>query len=187
MALTSDQIATLQQYRDKSYVSSVLFQEHADFFSMVKGIINFPLIIISATMGILNSNFEPDSMKTPNIILNASTGLILSLISNFKLDIKTQTFHNLSVKMTRLLHGIEDRMTNDLENTTPDHIRNFINEYDSLNENNEFSLISFIKTRIQKRYKGSRTLPNSLNCETPFSGRRQSILPPVSDIVITHV
>ena len=36
--------------------------------------------------------------------------------------------------MNKLTHQIEDRLTNDLESTTADHIRSFISDYDNLNE-----------------------------------------------------
>ena len=81
--LNQNQIKQLQSYRDKSYVSSILFQKHSDSYNLMKNIINFPLIIISSVMGLINSNFEPEKLKIMNIILNCLTALILGLVNNF--------------------------------------------------------------------------------------------------------
>ena len=166
--LNQNQIKQLQSYRDKSYVSSILFQKHSDFYSLIKNIINFPLIIISSMMSIINSNFEPNELKIPNIILNCSTALLLSIINNFKCDLKAQTFHNLSLKMNRLTHSIENDLNDNMEQLTQENIETYINDYDNINEVLEFGLIQFIKNDVKKKYKIKRVLPNSLNCELSF-------------------
>jgi len=46
-------------------------------------------------MTVLNSSdFDPKTMQIPNIVLNASTSFILSLINNYKLPEKCQIFKN---------------------------------------------------------------------------------------------
>jgi len=166
--LNQNQIKQLQSYRDKSYVSSILFQKHSDFYNLMKNIINFPLIIISSVMGLINSNFEPEKLKIMNIVLNCLTALILGLLNNFKLDLKAQTFHNLSLKMNRLTHSIENDLNDNMEQLTQENIETYINDYDNINEVLEFGLIQFIKNNVKKQYKIKRVLPNSLNCELSF-------------------
>jgi hypothetical protein len=120
-------------------------------------------------MTILNSSdFDPMTMRIPNIVLNASTSLILSLINNYKLPEKCQTFRNKSIKYMHLTNQIEDSLTNDIDNINIDKIRNFINEYDAIGETLEFGYPTHIKNRVRKRFINKKTLPNTLNCVSTF-------------------
>ena len=71
--------------------------------------------------------------------------------------------------MNKLCHSIEDKLTNDLENTTTENIRQIINEYDTLNEQLDYPFIGFIKNRVKRVYMGKKALPNILNCEIAFT------------------
>ena len=144
------------------------FKNIWDFNNLMKNIINFPLIIISSVMGLINSNFEPEKIKYMNITWNCFTAFILALINNFKLDLKAQTFHNLSLKMNRLTHSIENDLNDNMEQLTQENIETYINDYDNINEILEFGLIQFIKNNVKNQYKIKRVLPNSLNCELSF-------------------
>jgi hypothetical protein len=76
----------LRQYQEKSFVSSILAEEACNYFSFIKNIINIPLIICNSAMVCINSSItDQELLKILNIMLNSSTGLILSLISNFKI------------------------------------------------------------------------------------------------------
>ena len=66
---------------------------------------------------------EQDLLKILSIILNSSTGLILSLISIFKLYEHIQQYHRLQIKFNKLCHQIDSKMTNDLDNINNDFIR----------------------------------------------------------------
>ena len=168
--ISQEQIKLLQSYRDKSYVTSVLCSQSEEFYSFIRSLINVPLILSSSVMTILNSLNEANSndMKYANIALNAATATILSLIGNFKLTEKVTNYRTISFKMNKLCHQIEDKLTNDLENTNADHIRHFINEYDNLSEQVDFPYPGFIKNRVTKTYQGQKTLPNVLNCQMVF-------------------
>ena len=74
---TTQNIKTLQDYRDKSYVLCILYEKHSGFYSLIKNIINIPLIITSSLMSIINSNFEPQELKIINIIVNCRIALLL--------------------------------------------------------------------------------------------------------------
>jgi hypothetical protein len=107
-------------------------------------------------------------MKYANIILNACTATLLSLIGNFKLTEQSTNFKTIGLKMNKLCHKIEDLLTIDLENTSIEHIRAIITEYDNLNENIDFPFPGFIKNRVKKTHAGKKILPNILNCEISF-------------------
>jgi len=170
MAISSEQIKLLESYRDKAYITSILCSQSAEHFSFLRSIINIPLILSSNTMTVLNSMDEGgnNNMKYANIILNAWTSLILSLVGNFKLPEQATNFSQIQVKMNKLCHQIEDKLTIDLESCKIEDIRHFINDYDALYEQLDYAFPNFIKNRVKKIYSGKKVLPNILNCEISF-------------------
>lgn len=175
MILTLQQKETIFQYRDKSYICAILCQESSDWYNLLKTITNIPLIVISTSMSILNSlNINNYDMRIPNIVINATFALILSLINNFKISEKQANFRSLNIKYIKLTHFIEDKITNELDNCTKDDIRKIINDYDTLAENLDFSYPGFIKKKIKKRFYGKKTLPNILNCEVVFVNKKDT-------------
>ena len=171
MPISSEQIKLLESYRDKAYITSILCSQSAEHFSFLRSIVNIPLILSSSTMTVLNSMSEgnDNKMKFANIILNAWTSLILSLVGNFKLPEQFTNFAQSQLKFNSLCHQIEDRLSIDLENTNIEHIRAIINDYDALYEQLDYSFPNFIKNRVKKIYFGNRTLPNVLNCQQVFA------------------
>ena len=170
MPISSEQIKLLESYRDKAYITSILCSQSAEHFSFLRSIVNIPLILSSSTMTVLNSMNEGtnNNMKYANIILNAWTSLILSLVGNFKLPEQATNFAQIQVKMNKLTHQIEDKLTIDIENCKIEDIRHFINEYDVLYEQLDYAFPNFIKNRVKKIYSGKKVLPNILNCEISF-------------------
>ena len=101
--------------------------------------IKIPLIVCSSVMTAFNSSsFDSNTMRIPNIILNSLTTLILALIGNLKFVEKQNNFHNNGLKFNRLCHKIEDTLANDIDNITIEKIREYIEEYDTLNENLDY-------------------------------------------------
>ena len=170
MPISSEQIKLLESYRDKTYITSILCSQSSEHFSFLRSIVNIPLILSSSTMTVLNSMNEGtnNNMKYANIILNAWTSLILSLVGNFKLPEQATNFSQIQVKMNTLTHQIEDKLTIDLESCKIEDIRHFINEYDALYEQLDYAFPNFIKNRVKKIYSGKKVLPNILNCEISF-------------------
>ena len=68
------------------------------------------------------------------------------------------------MKFNRLCHKIEDTLTNNTDDITTEKLREYIEEYDTLNENLDYPYNQSIKEKIRKRYLGKKTLPNVLNC-----------------------
>lgn len=170
MSLSTEQIKLLQSYRDKSYILSVLCIECSDFYSFIRSLINIPLILSSSVMTILNSynKINSDDLQISNIILNASTALILSLSSNLKINEKIINFKNIGLKMNKYCSHLEDFLTNHINEITNDEITKFIDDYNNINEQIEYSFVGHIKERIKKKYDGKKILPNQLNCITSF-------------------
>ena len=171
MAISPEQIKLLESYRDKAYITSILCSQPAEHFSFLRSIVNIPLILSSSTMTVLNSMDEGgnNNMKFANIVLNAWTSLILSLVGNFKLPEQATNFSQIQVKMNKLCHQIEDKLAIDIDNCKIEDIRQFINDYDALYEQLDYSFPGFIKNRVKKAYSGKKVLPNVLNCELTFT------------------
>lgn len=179
--LTQDQIKLLEDYRDKSDITSILCSQSEEYFSFIRTMVNIPLIFSSSIMTILNSMDEARSneIKICNIVLNTATATILSLIGNFHLTEQAVNFKAISIKMTKLCHQIEDKLSIDVETCTVDNLRCFINEYDTLCEQLDYPFPNFIKQKVKKAYQNKMTLPNVLNCESRASvcqNKRESII-----------
>jgi hypothetical protein len=170
MPISQEQIKLLESYRDKAYITSILYSQSTEHFNFLRSIINIPLILSSSTMTVLNSMDEGGNnrMKYVNIILNTWTSLILSLVGNFKIPEQATKFSQIQVKMNKLCHQIEDKLTIDLESCKIEDILHFINDYDVLYEQLDYSFPNFIKNRVKKVYSGKKVLPNILNCEISF-------------------
>ena len=175
MTLNRLQISNLQAYRDKCYISSVLCSESSSWFNFLKTVINLPIIILSSIMTVLNSSFNPDDIRIPNIVLNASTSLILSLLNNFKLSEKSSNMKTQSLKYTKLLHFIEDRLSNELEEIDKECIQRIVLDYDNISEGVEYEFPPFIKKRVYNRYHTKKILPNTLNCTIDFTEKIEQI------------
>jgi len=161
--LTEEQKKLLTSYKEKSYINSLLAEQSYDYFNFLKNIINIPLILSNSAMVIINAIItDQDLLKILNIILNSSTGLILSLISNFKVYECIQQFHQLQIKYNKLCHEIDSKLTNDTENITIDFIKSVIDDYDNITSSQEYSYPQQVKNRIKKQYANIYSLPSSL-------------------------
>ena len=164
--ISQQQQELLKQYKDKSYINALLAEEAYNYFVFIKNVINIPLIITNSAMVVINAVItDQDLLKILNIILNSSTGLILSLISNFKIYENIQNFHQLQVKFNKLSHQIDSKLTNDLENINTEFITGIIDNYDQIIETQDYGFPVRIKKRIKKQYENKMTLPSSLSVE----------------------
>lgn len=164
--ITEQQKELLKQYQEKSYINSLLAEESGNYFHFIKNLINIPLIISNTAMVIINSIItDQDLLKVLNIILNSSTGLILSLISNFKIYENIQQFQSLRIKFNKLSHIIDSKLTNDCDNISNEYIASVVDDYDQITESIEFTYPNSIKKRIKKQYEGKLSLPSSLSVD----------------------
>ena len=166
MPITDKQKELLIQYQEKAYINALLSEEACSHYHFIKNIINIPLIICNTAMVCINSIIqEQDLLKVLNIILNSSTGLILSLISNFKIYEHIQQYHQLQIKFNKLSHQISSKITNDIDNINIDFIQNVVDDYDTICESIEFTFPTSIRKRIKKQFEHKMALPSSLNVD----------------------
>lgn len=151
----------LNQYKDKIHIYNVMTSKAADVFSTCKSFLNVPIIVASSAMSIINSSFDPNDMKIPNIVLNCFTALMVSLIANFKVVERANNFKTISLKFLKLQHYVEDKLVS--TNIDIQHVREVTRQYDDLLEQTD-QIPRFIKKKIFKMYVGKKHLPNIL-CE----------------------
>ena len=85
------------------YILCLLAEQSYDYFVFVKNLINIPLIITNSAMVVINSTItDQELLEILKFLLNSSTGLILSLISNFKIYQNIQNFHQLQIIFNKL-------------------------------------------------------------------------------------
>jgi len=156
----------LKQYQQKAFVSAILAEESCNYYSFIKNLINIPLIICNSVMVCINSIItDQDILKVLDIILNSSTGLILGMISNFKVYEKINQYHQLYIKFNKLANLIDGKLTNEIENLNITFIENVIDDYNNITESQEFAFPNKIRNRIKKQYENKLSLPLSLNAD----------------------
>ena len=155
----------LQSYLDKCWVSSVLCNYHYDFYNKISMIVMLPTIIGSAILTCLNSSEIPnDVIKWINISVNGANTLIIALTTNYKLQDRLTTYKTLYNKYQKLSHKIESTINNSNE-ITDKILDEIINEYDSLQNDNDYGYLSSYKKKIIEKYGKTKVMPNSLQLE----------------------
>ena len=133
---------------------------------LFRSLINIPLIVCNSVMVVINSMIEnQDTLKILNIILNSSTGLIIGMISNFKIYERITTYRNLYIKYNKLSNFIDSKLTNEMELINIDFIENVVNEYNNIGEQQDFDYPTKIRRRIKKEYQDKLSLPLSLQVD----------------------
>ena len=186
-------IKELEIYRDKVYVYNVLTEKASDYYNNLKSFVNVPMILASSAMSIINSSFDANDMKIPNIVLNCVTALMISLVANFKIPEKANTFRTISLKHNKLLHFIEEKLS-DRDEVDLNDMRAIISQYDEILEQTDL-IPNHIKKKVTKMFSGKRHLPIILcdnskdmspNRSRPTSNSEQSQII-ICDIQNTHL
>ena len=163
----------LNSYLDKCFCSAILCDYHYQFYNKINMIVMLPTILGSAILTCLNSADIPvDVIKWINISINGLNTLIIALTTNYKLNDRLTTYKTLYNKYQKLSHKIETTINNSNQ-ITDKVLDEIINEYDVLQNDNDYGFLSSYKKMIVKKYGSTKQMPNSLQLE--------------SDIVISNV
>lgn len=166
-------IVKLKSYLDKCFISAVLCDYHYQYYNKISMIVMLPTILGSAMLTCLNSSeIESKIIKWINISVNGTNTLIIALVTNYKLQDRLTTYKTLYNKYQKLSHKIESIINNSSE-ITDGILDDIINEYDILQNDNDYGFLSSYKKMIVKKYGSTKQMPNSLQLE--------------SDIVISNV
>lgn len=160
----------LNEYFDKSYITSLLCELSYNYYSMCYQFFIFPTILSSSILTVLNSSsIDETSVKIINIVVNGINTLLLAINSNFKLNDRYNHFRLMKIKFNSLHHRIEtdkNKKINDPSYTI--NLEEIINDFDNLYNDLSYQFPNHIKQKIIKKYGKYRKLPNSLEIENSF-------------------
>ena len=141
---------TIYQYKDKAFIYNILCLKASTFYSRIKNILTFPLMLISSVMAILNASFNPDEMRIYNIILNGCTAFLMNLMGAYQITEKASRFKSVSQKWSGLLHLIEDKINNN--NLESDDVRDIVRIYDEILSQSD-DIPQFLCDSVKKKFK----------------------------------
>ena len=87
--------------------------------------------------------------------------VVIALLTNYRINDRLATYKNLYNKYQKLSHKIESNINNSNE-LTDRLLDDIINEYDNLQNDNNYGYLSSYKKKVIDRYGKSRVMPNSL-------------------------
>lgn len=149
---------------DKSECLTLLTTRASSHWSYVKFILNIPLIFTSSAMCIINSISEnPADVKIPNIVVNACSVLIISLLSSVKPAEKFETFKKLSQQFMLISQELE--MLDDADDEYKNKLNIISMKYDNLITDTAFEDIpQHYKNNVAKVFwDNNRYIPIQIN------------------------
>lgn len=148
---------------DRTECMTLLCTRAATHWSFVKFVFNMPLVITSSAMCIINSiSDDANSVKIPNIVVNAVSVLIMSITQSVKPSEKFDIFKKLSQAFMELSQEIDAIEGNDI---TVEQYNLLILKYDNLIRDCAFEEIpQKHKTSIAQAYQNAgKYIPIQLN------------------------
>jgi hypothetical protein len=147
---------------DKCEAMTLLCTKASTHWSFVKFCFNIPLVLTSSAMCIINSiSNDANSVKIPNIVVNAVSVLIMSLSNSVKASEKFEIFKKLSQQFMVLSQEIET-----LEGNVANEKYHILSlKYDNLIQDCAFEDIPYkYKQQVADIYtKANRYVPIQLN------------------------
>jgi hypothetical protein len=143
----------------KTEAMVLLCSKASSYWSMIKFCFNIPLVLTSSTMCIINSiSDDANTVKIPNIVVNAISVLIMSLNNSIKASDKCDLFHRLGQQFLLLSGQIEN------DNDITDNEFNIIAiKYENLVNDTLFEDIPYrFKMQVADAFK-DRYVPLQLN------------------------
>jgi hypothetical protein len=151
------------QLLDRSEALTLLTTRASSFWSRINFVLNFPLVITSSAMCIINSiSDDGNQVKIPNIVVNAISVLMMSIINNIKAAEKYDTFKRLSQAFLELAQEIDSIEGNEVD---IDKYNMLVLKYDNLIRSCDFEHIpNKIKTEVSMLFQNNnKHIPIQLN------------------------
>ena len=149
----------IEKILSKTEAMVLLCSKANSYWSMIKFAFNIPLVLTSSAMCIINSvSDDTNTVKIPNIVVNAISVLIMSLNNSIKASEKCDLFRRLSQQFLLLAGQIK----NDNETTDSD-FQLIALKYENLIKDVLFEEIpNRYKLQVAESFK-HRTVPLQLN------------------------
>ena len=150
-----------EMIKDRTEVASILCSRSSVYYSRLKHLLIIPNLIISSGSAIINNqNFEYETLKIYNTVVNSVTVLLLGLVTTFKVSENADTFRNTASALTKLLHDIESKEGSD--DITVEFITQSTEKYDVLMSNLP-NFPNHIKTKVRNEFGTKKYLPLIIN------------------------
>lgn len=170
----------IEKLLDKCESMTLLCTRTATYWSYVKMGFNIPLVFTSSAMCIINSiSTDANTVKIPNIVVNAISVLIMSLSNSIKASEKFEIFKKLSQQFMLLSQELEALDEEDADFKEKLNIISL--KYDNLIQDCAFEEIpQKTKTNVSKLFSdANRFLPIQLNGTTGNNIVRRNTPPKV--------
>ena len=170
----------IEKLLDKCESMTLLCTRTATYWSYIKMGFNIPLVFTSSGMCIINSiSTDANTVKIPNIVVNAISVLIMSLSNSIKASEKFEIFKKLSQQFMLLSQELEALDEEDAD--FKEKLNNISLKYDNLIQDCAFEEIpQKTKTNVSKLFSdANRYLPIQLNGTTGNNIVRRNTPPKV--------
>jgi len=170
----------IEKLLDKCESMTLLCTRTATYWSYIKMGFNIPLVFTSSGMCIINSiSTDANTVKIPNIVVNAISVLIMSLSNSIKASEKFEIFKKLSQQFMLLSQELEALDEEDADFKEKLNIISL--KYDNLIQDCAFEEIpQKTKTNVSKLFSdANRYLPIQLNGTTGNNIVRRNTPPKV--------
>ena len=111
---------------------SILNNKSSVHYYFIKQCIEIPLIFVSATLAILNSNFDSGTIRILNIVCNSVTAVLINLNSRLQINEKYNLTKELALKFDKIEANLE-KLVN-LRQLTEEKIQSIITQYENTME-----------------------------------------------------
>ena len=151
------------QLLDRSECLTLLTTRASSYWNKISSILNFPLVITSSAMCIINSiSTDGNQVKIPNIVVNAISVLMMSIINNIKAGEKYDNFKRLSQLFLELAQEIDGIDGDEID---IDKYNMLVLKYDNLIRTCDFEHIpTNIKSEVSMLYQNNnKHIPIQLN------------------------
>lgn len=148
---------------DKCECMTLLCTRASTHWSFIKFCFNIPLVLTSSCMCIINSiSDDANSVKVPNIVVNAVSVLIMSITNSVKPSEKFDVFKRLSQQFMELSQEIDSI---EEDNITKEQYDMFVLKYENLLRDLPFEEIpQTYKSSVAQAYQNAgRNIPIQLN------------------------
>ena len=147
-------IERLNKLKDKSEVMSLLLSKSCSYVNNIKKVFQYPLILISSALVVVNSYFKDDEMKqlkVVNVTLNASSIFLLAILNNLKIAEQLENFKCKSQEFLELCHLIDASILK--EEYEVENIRQLQEKYDVLTKYTLYdSIPNSVKNKVRNEY-----------------------------------
>lgn len=138
--------------KEKAEIMNILLFRSAKYWSRIKNIFQFPLVLTTGALVVVNSYEDTkDWVRIMNVIVNSTNVCIMGILNQFKMTEKIANLNEKATEFLELSHKIEAEMYQD--DLTNERISTFQDKFDAILKNCMIEAIpDYINNQIKKEY-----------------------------------